>query len=216
MSLVWFLEANHLACVVGVRKGRGMELGHETRREGGVRRGTPASKWLFSPSRLLIKQVTKITQLWMTSCQISLAAMYVFWSYFLHCFSFVFLKQEILSKGTIKKVQMRSSIEGIFLESCNDACRVRGYSPAWIYSSCCWRNRAGKLFNKTCSSSSQLSMQRLSNKQTGSMLFPFFLLASNTDKPLGDDTFQNQSVRLICWQAFSFMRFLNCFFLFSF
>ena len=39
----------------------------------------------------------------MTSCQISLAAMHVFWSYFLHCFSFVFLKQEILSKGTIKK-----------------------------------------------------------------------------------------------------------------
>ena len=30
------------------------------------------------------------------------------------------------------------------------------------------------------------------------MIFPFFLLASNTDKPLGDDTFQNQSVRLIC------------------
>ena len=108
---------------------------------------------------------------------------------------------------------MRSSIEGIFLESCNDGCRVRGYSRAWIYSSCCWRNRAGKLFNKTCSGSSQLSMQCLSNKQTGSMLFPFFLLASNTDKPLGDDTFQNQSVRLICWQAFSFIRFLNCFFL---
>ena len=38
MSLVWFLEANQLACVVGVRKGRGMELGHETRREGGGER----------------------------------------------------------------------------------------------------------------------------------------------------------------------------------
>ena len=48
------------------------------------------------------------------------------------------------------------------------------------------------------------------------MIFPFFLLASKTDKPLGDDTFQNQSVKLICWQAFSFIRFFNCFFLFSF
>ena len=103
MGLVWFLEAHQLACVAGVRKGKGRELGRETRREGGGRRGTPARKPLFSPSRLLIKKVTKITQLWMTSCQISLAAMHVFWSYFLHCFSFVFLKQEIVSKGTIKK-----------------------------------------------------------------------------------------------------------------
>ena len=36
------------------------------------------------------------------------------------------------------------------------------------------------------------------NKHTGSMIFPFFLLVSKTDKPLGDDTFQNQSVKLIC------------------
>ena len=36
------------------------------------------------------------------------------------------------------------------------------------------------------------------NKHTGSMIFPFFLLASKTDKPLGDDTFQNQCVKLIC------------------
>ena len=60
----------------------------------------------------------------MTSCQISLAARHVFWSYFSQCFSFVFQKQEILSEDTIKKVQMRSSMEGIFLESCNDACQV--------------------------------------------------------------------------------------------
>ena len=46
--------------------------------------------------------------------------------------------------------------------------------------------------------------QTADNKHTGSMIFPFFLLASKTDKPLGDDTFQNQSVKLICWQAFSF------------
>ena len=58
--------------------------------------------------------------------------------------------------------------------------------------------------------------QTADNKHTGSMIFPFFLLASKTDKPLGDDTFQNQSVKLICWQAFSFIRFFNCFFLFSF
>ena len=54
------------------------------------------------------------------------------------------------------------------------------------------------------------------NKHTGSMIFRFFLLASKTDKPLGDNAFQNQSVNLICWQAFSFIRFFNCFFLFSF
>ena len=47
--------------------------------------------------------VCKITQLWMTSCQISLAAMHLFKSYFTYCFSFVFLKQEIWSEGTIKK-----------------------------------------------------------------------------------------------------------------
>ena len=47
-----------LACVAGVRKGRGRgrELGRETTREGGGRRGTPARKPLFSPSRLLIRK----------------------------------------------------------------------------------------------------------------------------------------------------------------
>ena len=39
----------------------------------------------------------------MTSCQISLAAMRFFKSYFAYCFSLVFLKQEIWSEGTIKK-----------------------------------------------------------------------------------------------------------------
>ena len=39
------------------------------------------------------------------------------------------------------------------------------------------------------------------NKHTDSMIFPFFLLVSKTDKPLGDDTFQNQSVKLICLRA---------------
>ena len=38
----------------------------------------------------------------MTSCQISLAAMRLFKSYFAYCFSFVFLKQEIWTEGTIK------------------------------------------------------------------------------------------------------------------
>ena len=47
-------------------------------------------------------------------------------------------------------------------------------------------------------------------------LHRFFVLASKTDKLLGDNAFQNQSVNLICWQAFSFIRFFNCFFLFSF
>ena len=58
--------------------------------------------------------------------------------------------------------------------------------------------------------------QKADLKHTGSMIFPFFFLVSKTDKPLGDDTYQNQSVKLICWQAFSFIRFFNCFFLFSF
>ena len=45
--------------------GKGVLGARETRgaREGGVRRGTPARKPLFSPSRLLIKKITKITQL---------------------------------------------------------------------------------------------------------------------------------------------------------
>ena len=54
------------------------------------------------------------------------------------------------------------------------------------------------------------------NKHTGSMIFRFFLLASKTDKPLGENAFQNQSVKLICWQAFSLIRFFNCFFVISF
>ena len=40
--------------------------------------------------------------------------------------------------------------------------------------------------------------QTANNKNTGSMIFPLFLLASKTNKLLGDDTFQNQSVKLIC------------------
>ena len=40
--------------------------------------------------------------------------------------------------------------------------------------------------------------QTADNKHTGGMNFPFFLLVSKTDKPLGDDTFQNQSVKRIC------------------
>ena len=40
--------------------------------------------------------------------------------------------------------------------------------------------------------------QTADNKHTDSMIFPFFLLASKTDKALGGDTFQNQSVILIC------------------
>ena len=40
--------------------------------------------------------------------------------------------------------------------------------------------------------------QTADNKHASSMIFPFFLLASKTEKPLGDDTFQNQTVKLIC------------------
>ena len=48
-----------IACVAGVREGRGSELGRETAREGGGRRGTPARKPLFSLSRLLITAAKK-------------------------------------------------------------------------------------------------------------------------------------------------------------
>ena len=40
--------------------------------------------------------------------------------------------------------------------------------------------------------------QTADKKHTGGMIFPFFPLASKTDKPLGDYTFQNQSVKRIC------------------
>ena len=59
----WRWETEALACVEGVRKGRGRELRREATRKGGGRRGTLARKPLFSPSRLLIKKITKITQL---------------------------------------------------------------------------------------------------------------------------------------------------------
>ena len=54
-----YIVKESVACVAGVRKGRGRELGRETTRERGGRRGTPARKPLFSPSRLLIKKITK-------------------------------------------------------------------------------------------------------------------------------------------------------------
>ena len=62
-SLLLNSVRTELACVAGIRKGRGRELGRETTRKGGGRRGTPARKPLFSPSCLLIKKITKITQL---------------------------------------------------------------------------------------------------------------------------------------------------------
>ena len=96
-----------LACVAGVWKGRERGFWARGKREGRVRREgrreTPARKPLFSPSRLLI-MYAKITQLWMTSCQLSLAAMHFnILVIFRVLFSFVFLKQEIWSEGTIKK-----------------------------------------------------------------------------------------------------------------
>ena len=116
------------------RSARGARRG----REGG--RETPARKPLFSPSRLLI-MYAKITQLWMTSCQISLAAMRLFKSYFAYCFSFVFLKQEIWSKGTIKKriKLMPSSVEGRKSQPCV-ACYIK-YSINLLRF--CWRYRVG-------------------------------------------------------------------------
>ena len=100
-----FHAAINLACVAGIWKGRERGFWARGKREGRARRKggreTPARKPLFSLFRLLI-MYAKITQLWMTGCQISLAAMRLFKS-FAYCFSFVFLKQEVWSEVTIKK-----------------------------------------------------------------------------------------------------------------
>ena len=59
ISLLLNSVRTELACVAGVRKGRGRELEHETTCEGEGRRGMPARKPLFSPSHLLVKKITK-------------------------------------------------------------------------------------------------------------------------------------------------------------
>ena len=64
------------------------------RREGG--RETPARKPLFWPSRLLI-MYAKITQQWMTSCQISLAVMHLFKFLFHVLYFFCFSKKRNLN-----------------------------------------------------------------------------------------------------------------------
>ena len=51
--LICLILCFSLACMAGVRKGRGRELGRETTREGGGMRGTPSRKPLFPPYRLL-------------------------------------------------------------------------------------------------------------------------------------------------------------------
>ena len=73
------------------RRGRNAKAGE--REEGG--KETPTRKPLFLPSHLLI-MYAKITQQWMTSCQISLAVMHLF-------LAFVSRKQEIWSEGTYYK-----------------------------------------------------------------------------------------------------------------
>ena len=56
-----YTKCEYLVCVAGVQKGRGRELGRgpRVREEGG--KGRPARKPLFSPSRLPIKKITKIS-----------------------------------------------------------------------------------------------------------------------------------------------------------
>ena len=50
------------------------------------------------------------------------------------------------------------------------------------------KNRGEFVFNYLAV---DIAGQLADNKHTGNMIFPFFLLVSKTDKPLGDDTFQN-------------------------
>ena len=78
-------------------------------KEGGKKMST--RKPLFSPSCLLI-MCTKITQLGMTSCQISLAAMHLFLAFF-------FLKQKIWSEGTCDKKKFKCG-RPLKEESCNN------------------------------------------------------------------------------------------------
>ena len=100
------------------------------REEGG--KETFARKPLFSPSRLVI-MYAKITQLWMTSCQTSLADIHLF-------LAFVFLEQDIWSIGTFykKKVQMWSSVERRKLQR-----RVSCYIISTI-------NQLRRLLKETC------------------------------------------------------------------
>ena len=89
--------------MAGVRKGRGRELGRETARGGGGRRGTPGRKPLFSPSRLLIKKITKkktAVNDWLSNKSGRDSRTLVL---FLALFFFCFPKVKVL----YKKVQMR-------------------------------------------------------------------------------------------------------------
>ena len=113
-----------LACVAGIRKGRGRELGRETAREGGGRRGTPANKPLFSPFQLLIKKYNKsnatMNDYLSNKSGHDACILVLFFALIFFCFP----KMRNLKWRYYKNVQMRSSVEGIFLESCNEAGRV--------------------------------------------------------------------------------------------
>ena len=128
----------------------------------------------------------------MTSCQIRLTAMHVFYSYSSHCFSRLIF--------TIKVSSWR------FYNRQEEVLDRK--SPKVN-----WKVIDRFVFNYLAVDNAG---ETADNKHTGSTIFRFFLLASKTDKPSGDNTFQNRSVKLICWQAFSFIRFFNCFFVFSF
>ena len=99
--------------VLGAREARGPDPGAKAGEEGG--KEMPARRLLFSPSPLLI-MYAKITQLWMTSCQISLAAKHLF-------LASVFLKQENWSEGEWRYVLQQKKFKcgrPLKEESCND------------------------------------------------------------------------------------------------
>ena len=124
-----------LACVAGVWKGRERSLRRE---EGG--RETPARKPLFSPSCLLI-MYAKVTQLWMTSCQISLATMRLFKSYFTYCFSYVFLKQEIWSDAIKKSVNAVVHWKKKFATMCGLLYKIQHKSITFLLKVSCWTSQ---------------------------------------------------------------------------
>ena len=103
--------------VWGAREARGPDPGAKAGEEGG--KEMPARRLLFSPSLLLI-MYAKITQLWMTSCQISLAAKHLF-------LASVFLKKRKLKWRGVKLRTIKKKFKcgrPLKEENCNDASLV--------------------------------------------------------------------------------------------
>ena len=121
-SSSWSQAFLAVASVADVWKGRGRELEHESTREGGGRReeGNACKEAIVFatwPTNLKNNKNNAIVNDSNKSGR-NVSILVVFLALFFFCFP----KTRNLKWRYYKKVQMRSSIEGIFLESC--ACRV--------------------------------------------------------------------------------------------